>query len=59
MVHIDAEATLHSSHDNQEAEALLLSAHSLGHVRSTISAGPPEQRSNMVDRLMDSGDQAV
>jgi hypothetical protein len=59
MVPIGAEAALRSPHDNQEVEALLLDAHSLGRVRSAISTSPPEQRSNREDCSMGSGDQPV
>jgi hypothetical protein len=51
-----AEAILRSSYDDQEAEALLLGAHSSGRVRSTVSTGPLEQRSNKADRSMGSRD---
>jgi hypothetical protein len=59
MVPTCAEAALRSSHDDQEAKALLLGTHCLGHVRSAIGACPPKQRSNRVDRSMGRGDRPV
>jgi hypothetical protein len=56
MVPTSVEAALCSSHDDQEAKALLLGAHSPGRVRSAISTGPLEHRSNRADRSMGSGD---
>jgi hypothetical protein len=56
MVPTGAEAALCRSHDDQEAEVLLLGAHSLDRVRSAISLCPLEQRSNMVDHSMGCGE---
>jgi hypothetical protein len=59
MVPIGAEAALCSSYDDQEAEALLVGAHSSDHVQSTVSASPPEQRSNRADHSMGNGDRPI
>jgi hypothetical protein len=59
MVPTGAEAALCNSHDDQEAKALLLGAHSSGRVQSAISTRPPVQRSNWVDHSMGSVDQPI
>jgi hypothetical protein len=58
-VPIGTEATLCSSHDDQEAKALLLGAHHLSHIRLAIGVRHSKQRSNMLDCTMGSGDRPV
>jgi hypothetical protein len=59
MIPTGVEAALHSSYDDQEAKTLFLGAHSPGRVRSVISTGAPEQRSNQAYRSMGSGDRPI
>jgi hypothetical protein len=59
MVHTTAEVALRNSNDDKEVETLLIGTHSLGHVRSLASTGPPEQRGNWVDRSMSSGNRPI
>jgi hypothetical protein len=59
VVPIGAKDALRNSYDDKEAETLLLGAHNPGHVRSTVSMGPPEQRSNWADHPMGNGDQPI
>jgi hypothetical protein len=56
---IGAKAALRSSYDGNEAETLLLGAHSLSRAQSVVSMGPPEQRGNWADRPMGSGDRPI
>jgi hypothetical protein len=55
MVPIGTKAALRSSYDDQEAQLLLLGAHSPSRVRSAISVNPLEPRSNKANCSMGSG----
>jgi hypothetical protein len=59
MVPVGTKATLHSSHDDQEAQALLLGALHLDHIRSALGMRPSNQGSYGADRSMGSGDWPV
>jgi hypothetical protein len=59
MGHASTEVALHSSHDDQEAQALLLGAFCSGRIRLAIGTHSPKHRSNRVDHTMGSGNQLL